>query len=665
MNKFTLLITSLLFVGTVYGQQKTKNGATLFGKKVSQEVLSQNNGLIRCATTEYEEYLRTQSPNRQTTEEFEAWIAPKIQEILQQRNISHGTDNVYSIPVVVHVIHNGDPYGVQENIRDEQVLSQITVLNQDFRRMLGTPGFNVNPVGADTEIEFCMAKRDPDGNPTTGINRVQRPENTWSETAIQSTLKPQTIWDPTRYFNIWVVNFTGGQLLGYAQFPTGSGLPGLPSTGAANTDGVVIGYQFFGSSAIYPQGNYSAPFDRGRTATHEVGHFFGLRHIWGDGGCEADDFCNDTPNSASASEGCPFGKTTCGSLDMIENYMDYSDDACMNVFTNDQKIRMMAVLQNSPRRASLLTSNACAPPNLELDAGLSVGDLNIDNCQTNFAPTLVLSNGGSTAITSVDISYNLTGSAPQTFNWTGNLANGQNTNITLPNITTAPGNQTFNATITAVNGGADDFVNNNSVSQAFTFAVANVTEVTFKLQQDNFGTETTWNLKNSAGTTLYSGGPYTNSQNPALITQTWSLQNNQCYTFTINDSYGDGICCEYGNGYYEILSGSTVIAEGGSFSNTDIKRFSINLLSTNDFEIFGNLYLYPNPSKDVVNIAMNESLGLPESYVIYNTLGQIVGQKVVNSAADLSINTSNLSNGVYLIKVTKENTSKTLQFIKN
>lgn len=342
-----------------------QNPPKVFGRTV--ENVNPENGLIRCASSEYEKYLQQNNPQRATSQEFEQWLAPKIEAVKAQRMASpEGTTQVITIPVVVHVIHNGDPVGSSENIADAQVISQITVLNQDFRRMAGTPGFNANPVGADVEIEFCLAKIDPDGNPTNGIDRVNLGQSSWnSEDSIEWTLKPQTQWDPSLYFNIWVCNFGGNMsdILGYAQFPDFSGLPGLNSSGGSPvTDGVVIGYAFFGSSAIYPAGNYAPPYNRGRTTTHEVGHALGLRHIWGDSfgqnGCSVDDFCADTPNASDANYGCTFN-FSCQSPDMIENYMDYTNDSCMSVFTQNQKARMLAVMQNSPRRASLVTSNVC------------------------------------------------------------------------------------------------------------------------------------------------------------------------------------------------------------------------------------------------------------------------------------------------------------------
>jgi hypothetical protein len=190
------------------------------------------------------------------------------------------------------------------------------------------------------------------------------------------------------------------------------------------------------------------------------------------------------------------------------------------------------------------------------------------------------------------------------------------------------------------------------------------------LQGDRYGAETTWNLKNAAGTTLYSGGPYTNlttNTTQALVaSQNWTLANNQCYTFNIIDSYGDGICCTYGAGYYDIKNtdGSVIVASStGSFGAGESKSFVIGTLSTADFGALNSLYLYPNPTNGILNISLNGS-DLPDSYTIHNYLGQVIAKKSVASTSDLTINTATYSNGVYLISVEKGNEKKTLRFIK-
>ena len=352
------------FFGTLPFGVNAQEMPKVFGKTLHSNSMNAETGKIRCVSTEYEEYLQEQNPLRATSAEFETWIAQKITASKAKSTAS--TAEVITIPVVVHVIHNGDLVGANENISDAQVLSQIAVLNQDYRRMLGTPGYNTNAAGADVEVEFCLAQVDPDGIPTTGIDRVNLGVSSWSESQIENNLKPNTSWDPTKYFNIWVCNF-GGDLdgvLGYAQFPSQSGLAGLNNNeGSASTDGVIIGYQYFGSKNIYPQGNYDYPYDEGRTTTHEVGHALGLLHIWGNSwsnnSCSYSDYCNDTPASNGPNGSCT-QHYSCTSYDMIENYMDYTNDACMNVFTQNQKDRIMAVMNNSPRRSSLKTSTVCA-----------------------------------------------------------------------------------------------------------------------------------------------------------------------------------------------------------------------------------------------------------------------------------------------------------------
>ena len=371
MKKFiySFTLTAVLLSFGVL-QMNAQELPKLFGKTVKS--VNPENGLIRCASSEYEEYLREKYP-QETREQFENWLRPKIQQQKAQRS-ANGANAVITIPVVVHVIHNGDAYGSGENIKDEQVLSQIEVLNQDYRRMLDTPGWNDNPVGADTEIQFCLAQVDPDGNATNGIDRVNLGQSEWASIGvIDQNVKPNTYWDPNKYMNIWTVNYGAtSQLLGYAQFPNTNAVPGgTVSNGSPNTDGVVIGYRYFGSKIIFPQGTYDNQniYIYGRTATHEIGHFFGLIHIWGDNGsCSVNtldsnkDYCPDTPAAnvehytCETDDSCPSPGD-----DMIENYMDYTNDACMNIFTQDQKERMLAVINNATRRKTLITSTVCQP----------------------------------------------------------------------------------------------------------------------------------------------------------------------------------------------------------------------------------------------------------------------------------------------------------------
>lgn len=251
------------------------------------------------------------------------------------------------VPVVVHVVYRR----AEENIPDEQVLSQIRVLNEDFQRK-NPDAVSTEPMFAhlasDTRIEFRLASRTPDGQATNGITRTytSRPEFFMGNNGVKFTSQGGAdAWNPTEYLNIWVCNLGGG-MLGYAQFPGGP----------IETDGVVINYKNFGLAP-----GMAAPYDRGRTTTHEVGHWLNLRHIWGDGPCGVDDFVDDTPMADQATQGCGFAHDACGGPVMHQNFMDYTDDACMNLFTHGQANRMRALFQPGGFRRSLLTSPALNP----------------------------------------------------------------------------------------------------------------------------------------------------------------------------------------------------------------------------------------------------------------------------------------------------------------
>ncbi len=368
-----------------------------------------------CATVTQDSINRIRFPQRQTLDEFEIAIQKKIVEINALKAAGRVQSGVVTIPMIVHVIHNGEPVGTGLNISQAQIQSQIAVLNEDYRRKVGTPGFNDNPVGADIEVEFCLSPIDENGKTLAepGIHRYNGGKTSWTRDEIEGTLKSTTIWNPNLFYNVWTLKFGGtdSNLLGYAQFPDQSGLTGLNETGGpASTDGVVVQYSSFGSA---DKGNFSvmqAPYNKGRTLSHETGHWLGLRHIWGDGNC-ADDFVSDTPPAASASSGCPTGRFSCGVTNMIENYMDYTNDACMNIFTQGQKTRMQAVIALSPRRKSLVDANLCSPivadvptPNFAVDKQLILlgGEVNFTDLSTNFPTEWTWTFDGGDPSTSTD-----------------------------------------------------------------------------------------------------------------------------------------------------------------------------------------------------------------------------------------------------------------------
>jgi hypothetical protein len=692
MKKITLILSLFICFGSVVFAQNKVNERTVFGKKVNPENITPS-GHIRCASTEYEQYLRELNPELESREQFENWISQKIKGQLNNPVVYSQGGGIVYIPVVVHVIHNGDAYGTNENITDEQVQSQITVMNQDFRRMVGTPGYNTNPVGADVQVEFVLAKVDPSGNPTNGINRVNLCQATWSTGEINSFVKPTTIWDPTLYMNMWSVDFTDNSLLGYAQFPE-STLGGM-STAAqnANSDGVVANYATFGSSAL-ATGSFSPPYDRGRTMTHEVGHFLGLRHIWGDDtACPATnvatdkDFVADTPAAAAPNFGCPAGTDSCPSnagSDMIQNYMDYTDDTCMNIFTAGQKARIITVLTNSPRRAFAASNKDVAIPLFANDAEVIIdnvcGVVNATCATPNpTAPAkkVLLYNRGTSNLTSATLSYNMNGGTAYVHNWTGTLAPNKYAVITLANTSVIG---TLNVLITAANG-TDQRATNNSASKTFgiTFseAYANSTTFTFNLVGDSYGSETSWTLKNQAGTTLYSGGPYTDiaSGTQVLVNNaTWTLPANGCYYLTVSDSWGDGLYNGVVQGYYTVTGGATTVVNvpdfvvSGSPDNTLVSRvsyFTNNIaLNSESFSLIDDVLLYPNPAKDKLTISVPKGLDVNGNYEIYNALGQKISNAKVSSENDLIINTSSYQTGMYFINLTIGEYSKTLRFIK-
>ncbi len=282
--------------------------------------------------------------NREVTEQA-------IQEFVQNGVTNRG---VLTIPVVFHVVY----YSEVENVSAQQVFSQIAALNRDYRNRnenFSKVHEDFKKVAADVEIEFCLAEKDPFGNETTGITRTQTPYTNIGHrlnpsdgrpSIFYSNLGGEDAWDTEKYLNIWVCNI-GGSILGFASFP---------GTAIAAEDGIIIDYEAFGSI-----GTAKKPNHLGKTLAHEVGHYLDLEHIWGNtaGDCSIDDGIDDTPEQERPTQGCPNDRrVSCGSFDMYNNYMDYSTDECLAMFTQEQKKRMLASLQTV--RKELVNGDFCS-----------------------------------------------------------------------------------------------------------------------------------------------------------------------------------------------------------------------------------------------------------------------------------------------------------------
>jgi PKD repeat protein len=432
-----------------------------------------------------------------------------------------------TIPVNVIVVYANS----QQNISQAQIESQITVLNKDYGGtnpdLSNVPSEFTSVTSTGTGIQFVLSN----------IERHSNSRSSWGTNDDVKYAYPPT--SPSTTLNMWICNIGGG-ILGYAQFPGG----------AAATDGVVFSPQYCGSSD-YDDGSFylSAPFDKGRTCTHEVGHYLNLRHIWGDGGCSVDDYVSDTPLAGAANYSCPsYPSKSCSSnggwnSDMFMNYMDYVDDQCMYMFSEGQEARMWACL-NSTRS----------------DLGSSGG---------NIAPTAD-ANGPYSGDPGVGISFSSAGSNDPdgsivSYNW--NFGDGTTSTSANPSHTySAAGNYNVSLTVTD-NEGATGTDNTTATVGSFCSGVSACDgAITLTLVTDRYGSETSWTLKNSAGTTIESGSGYSNNR---TYNFNWNLPEGE-YTFTINDSYGDGICCSYGNGSYTLKDGcGNTLVTGGNFGRTE------------------------------------------------------------------------------------------------
>ena len=444
---------------------------------------------------EHLQYMKIQDPKLENR-------ISENENIIQHYISSHPNINsnrtIVTIPVVVHVVW----HTTLQNISDAQVLSQIDVLNEDFSRTnadtINTP-IIWQTIAANTQIQFCMAQRDPAGLPTNGIERRQ----TFNASFIDDdkvkyyALGGLDAWDVDRYLNIWVCDFGNTGLLGYGEFPTAT---------HSNTYGVVIQYDSFGRT-----GTVTAPFDLGRTCTHEISHCFDLYHIWGDdgGACSGSDQVSDTPNQADASSGCytfphTDACTTTSPGIMFMNYMDYTDDNCLNMFTQGQAARMISAINSF--YPSLLTSDGCLPVVLMVnDAGAPAIVAPTGNlyCDSIFTPIITIRNWGTDTLISTDIYYRIDTNVWQIFPWSGNLISLATTNVTIPAVNASSGAHTFSAYTANPNGLADGNDSNDTTNSSFYIIISGTPAPIFQGFETTIFPPVQWAINNPDGGTTW------------------------------------------------------------------------------------------------------------------------------------------------------------------
>lgn len=556
-------------------------------------------------------------------------------------------DEIYVIPTVVHVIHEGELIGVGSNISDEQVFSAIDAINEDFRKIAGTNG---DGDGVDVGIEFCLASRDPDGNSTTGIVRVDGSvvadyaemgiEASSSVGAPEGEIKALSTWPRADYMNIWVVNEiedndAGSGIQGYAYFPINSPV-----------DGIVMLHNAFGTV-----GNLKPNTDMNRTLTHEIGHYIGCYHTFHntndcsvEANCETggDRVCDTpvTPLSVSCSS------PECDGTQQVENYMDYTSETCRNMFSQGQKDRMRATLLSD--RATLLDSFGCVPVT-QYDAGVSAIQYPTGSiCDPNFSPIVILTNYGSENLTSVDFSYGVDGNLSGSYSWTGDLAPGTSEEVTLNALSAAPGDHSLDIETSNPNGNGDENSGNDVIAGAFAVAIG--ASLTLEVNIDYFGQETTWMIETDGGDLVASGGPYINSSQGTIYEEIICASEG-CYTLYMYDEYGDGM--SFLNGTYTLFDAddNELASGGGNFGAEVTHDFCVDEIvvegnaPTADFTI-SSASLCEGGSVDFTD----NSLDLPTDWD-----WDIVGGTPSTSSSQHPQDVDFTSAGVYTITLTVTN----------
>lgn len=419
----------------------------------------QTNPLNHCAAaTRLQDKLERSAAFRQRFEQREKEFARLMEDVKRNPGRQRLVGGVYYIPVVYHVLLQNPA-----SVSDAQLQAQIDTLNKSFAGINDKTGLVAafSPLAGGAKIQFCLARESPDGLPATGV--VRYPVSVASYDPNKDDMKETALggadpWNTNRYLNIWVCELDRN-ILGFASFPNGDD---------SAHQGIVIDR---GTLPSVAPGSYN----QGKTLVHEMGHFFNLIHIWGDddGACTGSDQIDDTPNQANATYGSNTGiKTDACSPNapgyMYQNFMDYSDDVSLLLFTNDQVLRMETTL--SIYRLALGNSDACQPPQtLNLDLELLPNTSTERLCQASLVPIITIRNRGAETITSAKFRYRAGGTNWQEYTYTGSLATAQTASIPVNQVTAPTGQFTIDVEILAVNGIADENTANDAVSYPYQY----------------------------------------------------------------------------------------------------------------------------------------------------------------------------------------------------
>jgi hypothetical protein len=586
-------------------------------------------------------------------------LANRMYQVEQHTNqfITNGGGHakaIVTIPVVVHVLYSTST----QNISDAQIMSQLAVLNQDFAAInadVSSVPSAFSGLVANTQIQFCLAQQTPSGVTTNGIVRKSTTVTSFSsnDNVKRNANGGDDAWDATNYLNIWVCNLGGG-LLGYAQFPGG----------ANATDGVVINYTAFGNT-----GTAAAPYGLGRTATHEVGHWLNLRHIWGDASCGSD-LVGDTPTQQTSNYGCPtFPHVTCSNGangDMFMNYMDYTDDACMYMFTAGQSVRMNALFATGGTRVGLLSSVGCSPggttPTCSTPTGMAVSAIT--------SSTATISWGAVSSAIGYIINYKessattwlTTSTTSTTLSLTGLLASTSydfqvQANCGSSNTSAFTGTTSFSTSAVAV-GCTDAYENNDALASAYLVnsGTAYLAKICSATDIDWYSFTTTTTLKNFrvALTALpkdydieiyNSAGTYVGQSIKAGTTNEKYVKNNA----------GAGTWYVKVLGYGGVYSTTSTYKLTVTTSSSTLARYTNNQKNEVADETEAvNFSIYPNPTQSDLTLMYEAATNEMATINIYDIAGKLLSHENVNQTEGnnkFNINLNGFNNGLFIVEL--------------